>query len=137
MDQHYSPRTGQHQSSWMDQCYCSVLQLSFIQKIKETTSSRPEGMTTHETRIERERPPAFWLLLLSVFSPLPGPALCKLGQPGVLFVLPEVLTLSSDLPLFCVHGHFPALSFSHHHFGLPFSYSNYLTVFSRKLSKIF
>ena len=24
--------------------------------------------------------------------PLPGPVLCKLGQPGVLFVLPEVLT---------------------------------------------
>ena len=23
---------------------------------------------------------------------LPGPVLCKLGQPGVLFVLPEVLT---------------------------------------------
>ena len=27
------------------------------------------------------------------FSPPPGPALCKLGWPGVLFVLPEVLTL--------------------------------------------
>ena len=25
--------------------------------------------------------------------PLPGPVLCKLGRPGVLFVLPEVLTL--------------------------------------------
>ena len=25
--------------------------------------------------------------------PLPGPVLCKLGQPGVLFVLPKVLTL--------------------------------------------
>ena len=37
----------------------------------------------------RER--AFWLLFLC-FS-LPGPVLCKLGQPGVLFVLPEVLTL--------------------------------------------
>ena len=24
--------------------------------------------------------------------PFPGPALCKLGQPGVLFALPEVLT---------------------------------------------
>ena len=23
---------------------------------------------------------------------LPGPVLCKLGQPGVLFILPEVLT---------------------------------------------
>ena len=34
-----------------------------------------------------------WLLFLYVFSPPPGPALCKLGQPGVLPVLPEVLTL--------------------------------------------
>ena len=39
----------------------------------------------------RER--ALWLLFLYVFFPPPGPALCKLGWPGVLFVLPEVLTL--------------------------------------------
>ena len=31
---------------------------------------------------------------------VPRPALCKLGQPGVLFVLPEVLTPGLDLPLF-------------------------------------
>ena len=30
---------------------------------------------------------------LSICFSLPGPVLCKLGQPGVLFVLPEVLTL--------------------------------------------
>ena len=29
--------------------------------------------------------------LFTCFS-LPGPVLCTLGQPGVLFVLPEVLT---------------------------------------------
>ena len=28
-----------------------------------------------------------------MFFPLPGPALCKLTYPGVLFVLPEVFTL--------------------------------------------
>ena len=39
-----------------------------------------------------ERPPALWLLFLYVF-PSPGPALCKLGKPGMLFVLPEVLIL--------------------------------------------
>ena len=27
-----------------------------------------------------------------MFFPPPGPALCKLGWPGVLFFLPEVLT---------------------------------------------
>ena len=43
---------------------------------------------------ERERHPPphdLWLLFLHVFPP-PGPALCKLGQTGALFVLPEVLT---------------------------------------------
>ena len=57
-----------------------------------------------------------------MFFPPPGPDLCKLGQPGVLFVLLEVLTpvfgSSFDLPLFYFHGLFPSLSFSHRHFGL-------------------
>ena len=47
-------------------------------------------MLTQKTRRE-ERAPALWPLFLYVFPP-PGPAPCKLGQPGVLFVLPEVLT---------------------------------------------
>ena len=37
---------------------------------------------------ERERALASLFICFSV----PGPVLCKLGQPGVLFVLPEVLT---------------------------------------------
>ena len=51
-------------------------------------------MPTHKMgREEREtETPALWPLFSCVFSP-PGPALCKLGSPGVLFVLPEVLTL--------------------------------------------
>ena len=40
---------------------------------------------------ERERELA--LAPLFICLSLPGPVLCKLGQPGVLFVLPEVLTL--------------------------------------------
>ena len=40
---------------------------------------------------ERERELA--LAPLFIRLSLPGPVLCKLGQPGVLFVLPEVLTL--------------------------------------------
>ena len=39
---------------------------------------------------ERERELA--LAPLFIHLSLPGPVLCKLGQPGVLFVLPEVLT---------------------------------------------
>ena len=48
----------------------------------------------HLKRRREERPLAqFWLLFLYVFPPPPGPALCKLGWSGALFVLPEVLTL--------------------------------------------
>ena len=49
-------------------------------------------MPTRKTQRE-ERPLAqFWLLFLHAFFSSPGPALYKLGQPGVPFVLPEVLT---------------------------------------------
>ena len=40
---------------------------------------------------ERERVTRAVAPLFICFS-VPGPVLCKLGQPGVLFVLPEVLT---------------------------------------------
>ena len=68
-------------------------------------------MPIQKTRRE-ERPPAqFWLLFLYVFSPPPEPALCKLGQPGVLFVLPEVLTLvlGTSFVLFLWAFPFPSL----------------------------
>ena len=43
---------------------------------------------------ERETPsPLAPLFICCFFFPPLGPALCKPGQPGVLFVLPEVLTL--------------------------------------------
>ena len=42
----------QRHSSRRDQCYNSMLQLSFIWKTKENTSSRPEGMPTQKTRRE-------------------------------------------------------------------------------------
>ena len=38
----------------------------------------------------RERELVLAPLFICLF--LPGPVLCKLGQPGLLFVLPEVLT---------------------------------------------
>ena len=56
--------------------------------------------------------------LFICFSP-PRPALCKLGLVRRA-VLPEVLTRSSDLPLFYLRGLFSSLSFSHRHFGLLF-----------------
>ena len=70
-----------------DQCYSSVL---FLKQRK----IHPQGVRAGRPKRHKEKPPAqFSLLFLYVFSPPPGPALCKLGQPGVLFVLPEVLTL--------------------------------------------
>ena len=58
-----------------------------------STQRREEKSTSaHGGGRERERDP--WPFGSSFYMsfPLPGPALCKLGFPGVLFVLPEVLT---------------------------------------------
>ena len=72
----------------------------------------------------REREPARGraLALASLFIclSLPGPVLCKLGQPGVLFVLPEGLTLVLGPSFILFSRAFPSLSFSHCHFGLLF-----------------
>ena len=69
---------------------------------------------------ERERDP--WPFGFSFYKsfPLPGPALCKLGFPGVLFVLPEVLTpvLGPSFDLFSQTFLFSV--FSHRHSGLLF-----------------
>ena len=53
--------------------------------------SKDPGRRAPQRAGERERELASAPLFIC-FS-LPGPVLCKLGQPGVLFVLPEVLTL--------------------------------------------
>ena len=60
------------------------------------------------------------LALLFICFSVPGPVLCKLGQPGVLFVLPEVLTLVLGPSFVLFLRAFPSRSFSHHHFGLFF-----------------
>ena len=55
-----------------------------------------EGMLTQ--RHEEKRALELWRerelasAPLSICLSLPGPVLCKLGQPGMLFVLPEVLS---------------------------------------------
>ena len=52
-----------------------------------------------DPKTQREERPSAWeretgraLAPLFICFSLPGPVLCKLGQPGVLFVLPEVFT---------------------------------------------
>ena len=81
-------------------------------------------MEEHAEEGERERERKRFGASFYMFFPPPGPALCKLGLAGALFVLPEVFTPvlgpSFDLSLFYFRGLFPSLSFSHHHFGLLF-----------------
>ena len=64
-----------------------------IQRREETIAP------SHGREREREREKKALAFLFICFS-VPGPVLCKLGRPGVLFVLPEVLTPGLDLPLF-------------------------------------
>ena len=76
---------------------------------------------------------ALWLLFLYVFPPS-GPGICKLDWPGVLFVLPEVLTLVLGPSFFLFSWAFPFLVKRRKgmppSFWTPFSYSNYLTTVS-------
>ena len=59
-------------------------------------------------RQDETREAQLWLLFLYVFPSPPEPGLCKLGQPGGLCVLPEVLTQVLG-PSLVVYS--PALSF--------------------------
>ena len=52
LSQQKSEATDLCYSSQMSQCYSSVLWLRFIQKIKDNTSSRREGMLTQKARRE-------------------------------------------------------------------------------------
>ena len=74
------------------QCYSSIL----FKRYQENPSLRHEGMLIQRhkekrapTRTHARESP---LAPLFICFPLPGPVLYKLGQPEVLFVLPEVLT---------------------------------------------
>ena len=69
---------------------------------KDTRRRAPQ----HAGKREREVALAPLFICLS----LPGPVLCKLGQPGV-FVLPEVLTLVLGPSFVLFSGDFPFLVF--------------------------
>ena len=77
---------------------------------------------------EREREKELALAPLFICLSLPGPVLCKLGQPGVLFVLPEVLTLVLGPPFVLFSRAFLFLVFWPPPFWTPFPYSTYLTL---------
>ena len=69
---------------------------------------------------QRTRERELALALLFICLSLPGPVLCKLGQPGVLFVLPEVLTPVLGSSFVSFSQAFPFLVCGHSHFGLLF-----------------
>ena len=115
MDHHYSPRTDQCHSLWIDQChsprvkkcYSSVLQLGFIQKVKENTSWRREGMPNQKARAE-ERPLVQFGSSLCIFFLLPW-GLCSVNWPSQECCLSYLRSSlrHTDLPLF----YFPFLLF--------------------------
>ena len=73
-------------------------------------TQRPEKKSAPARERGRASERELWLLFFICFS-LPGPVLCKLGQPGVLFVLPEVLTPVLGLSLVPFLRAFPFLVF--------------------------
>ena len=120
-------------SSRTDQCYSSVLQFSFIQKIKG--KYRCEGMPTQKTRRgerecmrmrESETPGPLAPLFICFFFPLGLPFGNWASQECSLFYLRSSLR-SSDLPLFYFCRLFSFLVFWPLPFWTPLSYSNYLT----------
>ena len=84
-------------------CYSldkSGLQLSVtaLFYLEDSRKIHLRGVRARRSKDTRRRAPQragereLALAPLFICLSLPGPALCKLGQPGVLFVLPEVLT---------------------------------------------
>ena len=72
-------------------------------------------------------------VFICFFSPAPQSALCKLGQPGGLFASPQVLIpVLEPFFIFFLRA-FPLFVFQPLLFWIPFSYSNYLTIFQYSL----
>ena len=117
----------QQRFEMVDQCYSSVTAQSFIQQTKDSTPFRHEGGPTIEEK------PQSWLPL---FCLLPPSLTCAnwASQEGGVFVSPEVFTPIHGFSFCSIFVGFSlSLSFSHCHFGLLFSYSNYLIVLNFSL----
>ena len=101
----------------------SVTALFYLEESRKIHLSGVRARRSKETRRrapqragERELP----LAPLFICFSLPGPVVCKLGQPGVLLVLPEVLSPVLRPSFASFSQAFPFLVCSHCHFGLPF-----------------
>ena len=115
--------TDQRYSHRLDQCYISVLQLSFIQKVKENTPLRCESMPTQKTQREERPQTILALLFMFLLFPLGLPYENWASQDCCLFCLRSSFR-SSDLPLFYFHGLFFSLLATA--ILASFSYSKYL-----------
>ena len=92
----------------MNQCYSSVLQLSFIWQAKENISLRHEGKPTQETQRKEEPSLNFGFSFYVFFLlPLDLPYVNWASQECCLFYLRSSLQ-SSDLLLFYFPGLFPS-----------------------------
>ena len=114
-------------SSQTDQCYSSVLQLSFIQKIAGNYILEVSGNDDPKTRREER---AVWLLFLCFSSPLGLPYVNWASQECCLFYLRSSLR-SSDLPLIFLCSIFAGSSLPcllATTIWTPVSYSNYVTL---------
>ena len=115
----------------------SVLQLSVtaLFYLENSRKIHLRGMRARLSKDTRRRAPQcagqrereLALALLFICLSLPGPVLCKLGQPGVLFVLPEVLTLVLGPSFVSFSRAFSFLFLQPPPFWAPFPCSTYLT----------
>jgi len=107
----------------------SVIQLYFIKKIAGKSIFEAWGHVDPDAKrraLQHAGERELALAPLFICFSLPGPVLCKLGQPGVLFILPEVLTpvLRPSFVLFSLLCLLATAILD------SFSYSTYLTVWS-------
>ena len=109
------------------QCYSSVL-------FRKQKKIHPQGVRVGQSkrlgrREEKRREDSGSIFASSfyVLSPPSEPTLCKLGQPGGMLVLPEVLPLVLGPSFVLFSRAFPFFVFQPLLFWTPFSYSSYLT----------
>ena len=109
------------------------------------------GVRAHQSKHTRRRAPQrvgerereLALAPLFICLSLPGPVLCKLGQPGVLFVFPEVLTRVLGPSFVSFLRAFPCPVCGHRRFlfpGLPtwqFHVQHWLFLSCRQVSWVF
>ena len=102
---------------------------------RQNKKRSPERQWLKDKEGKRLRPNFGSSVYVFFFPPPPGPALYKLGQPRVLSVLSEVLTLVLGPSLVLVLWAFPFLVFQPLPFWTAFSYSNYVTAVLKKHRK--